>query len=162
MTVRSAGILLFRRTGQVGGRAGVEVLLGHMGGPFWARKDAGAWSIPKGEYAEPESPWAAARREFAEELGIAAPEGSPIPLGEVVQRNGKVVTAYALEGDLDAGAMVSNTFELEWPPHSGRVQEFPELDRAAWFTPAQARTKVLASQVELLDRFERRLAGSTG
>jgi predicted NUDIX family NTP pyrophosphohydrolase len=158
MTVRSAGILLFRRTGA----AGVEVLLGHMGGPFWARKDAGAWSIPKGEYAEPESPWAAARREFAEELGVAAPDGPAIPLGEVVQRNGKVVTAFAVEGDLDAAAMVSNTFELEWPPKSGRLQEFPELDRAAWFTPAVARTKVLASQGELLDRLERHLDTTVG
>jgi predicted NUDIX family NTP pyrophosphohydrolase len=158
VTVRSAGILLFRRTGE----AGVEVLLGHMGGPFWARKDAGAWSIPKGEYAEAEPPLAAARREFAEELGVEPPEGPAIPLGEVIQRNGKVVTAYAMEGDLDAEAMVSNTFELEWPPHSGRLQEFPELDRAAWFTPPLARTKVLASQVELLDRFERHLAAGAG
>ena len=144
--VTSAGIVLYRRTS-----AGIEILLGHMGGPYWARKDEGAWSIPKGEYDD-EEPYAAARREFAEELGHDAPNGVPVDLGQITQRNGKVVTAFALEGDLDAEAVVSNTFELEWPPRSGRVQAFPEIDRAAWFRPDEARAKALASQGELFDR----------
>jgi predicted NUDIX family NTP pyrophosphohydrolase len=150
----SAGILLFRRTA-----AGVEVLIAHMGGPYFATKDERAWSIPKGEYAAGESPWEAARREFAEEIGHPAPDGPPIELGEVVQRNGKVVTAYALEGDLDENTVVSNTFELEWPPRSGRLQQFPEIDRAAWLSLELARTKLISSQGELLDRLEQRLAG---
>jgi predicted NUDIX family NTP pyrophosphohydrolase len=145
--VRSAGILLFRRTG-----GGLEVLLAHMGGPYWSRKDEGAWSIPKGEYDASEPPLVAARREFTEELGAPPPAGDAIELGEVTQRNGKVVTAFAYEGDLDADAVVSNTFELEWPPKSGRLQSFPEIDRAAWFAPDVARVKLLASQGELLDR----------
>ena len=151
---RSAGILLFRRTA-----AGVEVLIAHMGGPYFAAKDERAWSIPKGEYAAGESPWAAARREFAEEIGHPAPDGPPIELGEVVQRNGKVVTAYALEGDLDESSVVSNTFELEWPPRSGRLEQFPEIDRAAWLSLEPARTKLISSQGELLDRLVQRLAG---
>lgn len=129
----------------------LEVLLVHPGGPFWARKDDGAWSIPKGEYDPGEQPLAAARREFAEELGVV-PDGSFLPLGEVKQKGGKVVTAFALEGDLDTGAIRPGTFEMEWPPRSGRVQSFPEVDRAGWFTVAQAREKLLPSQRELIDR----------
>jgi predicted NUDIX family NTP pyrophosphohydrolase len=154
MTARmSAGILLFRRTAA----GAIEVLLAHMGGPYWAGKDDGAWSIPKGEYDADEPPWDAARREFAEEIGQPAPDGPPLDLGSVTQRNGKVVTAYALEGDLDPEAMHSNTFELEWPPRSGRMQTFPEMDRAAWFAPDVARAKALASQGELILRLEQQL-----
>jgi predicted NUDIX family NTP pyrophosphohydrolase len=154
--LRSAGIVLYRRRGE-----GIEVLLGHMGGPYWARKDDGAWSIPKGEYGEDEEPYAAARREFAEEIGRPPPDSPPVELGQVRQRNGKVVTAFALEGDLDADSVVSNEFELEWPPRSGRLQSFPEIDRAAWFPPAEARTKALASQGELIDRLEAHLAAQS-
>ena len=142
MPRRSAGLLLWRRAGE-----GVEVLLGHPGGPLFARKDDGAWTIPKGEYDAAEDPLAAAHREFAEEIGVAPPDGDAVPLGEVTQRGGKVVTVWALEGDLDAAAMVSNLFAMEWPPRSGRVQEFPELDRAAWFPLDAARAKVFAAQV---------------
>jgi predicted NUDIX family NTP pyrophosphohydrolase len=142
----SAGLLRFRR------RAGrLEVLLVHPGGPFWARKDAGAWSIPKGEIEPGEAPEAVARREFAEETGFAA-EGQLLPLGEIVQRGGKRVTAFALEGDLDPAAIVSNTFEMEWPPRSGRRASFPEVDRAEWFELDVARRKILPAQAELLDR----------
>jgi len=140
---------VFRRT-----ESGPEVLIAHMGGPFWARKDDRAWSIPKGEYDDSEEPLACARREFAEELGQPPPEGDPISLGEITQSNGKVVTAWALEGDLDAGAVVSNTFEIEWPRGWGRLQEFPEIDRAAWVDLATARRKLIAAQAEFIDRFE--------
>ncbi len=122
---RSAGLLLFRHTDR-----GLEVLLGHMSGPFFARRDAGAWSVPKGEYEPDEPAWDAARREFQEELGIAPPEGEAIELGEVRQANGKVVTAWAIEADLDPAAMVPGTFRMEWPPKSGQVQEFPSW--TAW------------------------------
>jgi predicted NUDIX family NTP pyrophosphohydrolase len=150
--MRSAGLLLYRlRNGAP------EVLLGHMGGPFWARKDERAWSIPKGEHADDEDPLDAARREFAEETGSAPPEGEPLPLGEVRQAGGKRVTAWALEGDLDPSTVVSNTFTLEWPPRSGRRQEFPEIDRAAWFDLATARAKIVKGQVPLLDALERAL-----
>lgn len=142
----SAGILLYRRV------PSLEVLLAHMGGPFFARKDDGAWSIPKGEYGPDEDAFAAALREFAEELGSPAPSTQLVPLGSVRQANGKVVTAWAVEGDLDAAAIVSNTFDLEWPPRSGRVQSFPEVDRAAWFDLESARPKLVKGQVELLDR----------
>jgi predicted NUDIX family NTP pyrophosphohydrolase len=144
---RSAGILLFRRT-----EVGLEVLLGHMGGPFWARRDAGAWSVPKGELEAGEEPEAAARREFREELGLPVPDGELRTLGDVQQKNGKVVTAWALEADLDPDAVVPGTFELEWPKGSGRVQEFPEIDRVAWLTIDGARTKIVAAQQEFLDR----------
>lgn len=147
MVATSAGIVLYRRTG-----SGLEILLGHMGGPYWAKKDEGAWSIPKGEYDESEDAYAAARREFEEEIGQPPPSSEPVDLGQVTQRNGKVVTAFALEGDLDPVAVTSNVFELEWPPRSGRTQSFPEIDRAGWFGVAQARTKALASQGELFDR----------
>ena len=144
----SAGVLLHRhRDGQH------EVLLGHMGGPFWARKDEGAWSIPKGEYTEGEEPLAAARREFAEELGAPAPVDVRYePLGSVRQRGGKLVTIWAAEADFDVTEISSNLFEMEWPPHSGNRQSFPEIDRAAWFELPLARLKIVPGQVEFLDR----------
>jgi predicted NUDIX family NTP pyrophosphohydrolase len=142
----SAGIVLYRRTPTL------QVLLGHMGGPFFARKDDAAWSIPKGEYAPDEDAFAAAVREFAEELGSPAPDAGFVALGEVRQRNSKIVTAWAVEGDLDADAIVSNTFEIEWPPRSGRRAEFPEIDRAAWFDLDTARRKMVGGQAQLLDR----------
>jgi predicted NUDIX family NTP pyrophosphohydrolase len=145
----SAGILMWRRSA----RGDVEVLLGHFGGPFWAKRDAGAWVIPKGLIEEGESAEQAARREFAEELGTA-PEGPLIPLGSIRQKGGKWVEAFALEGDLDAAAILSNNFTLEWPPKSGRFASHPEIDRAAWFGLAEARTKILPSQLPILDRFE--------
>jgi predicted NUDIX family NTP pyrophosphohydrolase len=123
-----------------------------MGGPFWAKKDDGAWTIPKGEYAESEEPLAAARREFAEELGVPAPDGDYVPLGSVSQRGGKVVTAWAVAADIDVTAITSNTFEIEWPPRSGRRQQFPELDRAAWFDLDTARRKLVPAQAGLLDQ----------
>jgi predicted NUDIX family NTP pyrophosphohydrolase len=144
---RSAGILLWRR-----GEAGPEVLIGHMGGPFWARKDDAAWSLPKGELEPGEDALAVARREFEEETGSPVPGTDLVPLGEVRQSGGKVLAVWAAEGDLDAGAVVSNTFALEWPPRSGRVQEFPEIDRAAWVPVDVARTKLVKGQVPLLDR----------
>lgn len=145
---RSAGIVLYRRTAD----GAVEVLLGHMGGPFWARKDAGAWTIPKGEVGPGEEPVAVARREFEEELGVAVPTGDLVDLGEVRQAGGKVVRAWAVEGDLDADDIVSNTFELEWPPRSGRFQAFPEIDRAAWMSVESARAAIIEAQRLLLDR----------
>jgi predicted NUDIX family NTP pyrophosphohydrolase len=149
---RSAGILLYRVA-----RGEPEVLLVHPGGPFWARKDAGAWSIPKGEYADGEDPRAAALREFEEETGTALTPGELIELGEVKQKGGKVVTAWAAEGDLDADAIRSNTFTMEWPPRSGRTAEFPEIDRATWFGIDAAREKLVAAQAEFLDRLVERL-----
>jgi predicted NUDIX family NTP pyrophosphohydrolase len=147
MAARSAGILLFRRRPD-----GPEVLLVHPGGPYWARKDLGAWSIPKGEHADGEDPLACARREFEEETGIAPPEGALLELGEVRQRSGKRVSAWALEGDLDPATVRSNTFTIEWPPRSGRTQEFPEVDRAAWFGVDEARRRLNPAQAELVDR----------
>lgn len=144
---RSAGLLLFRHTDR-----GLEVLLGHMGGPLFARRDAGAWSVPKGEYEPDEPAWDAARREFQEELGIAPPEGEAIELGEVRQANGKVVTAWAIEADLDPAAMAPGTFRMEWPPKSGQVQEFPELDRVEWLSVERAREVVVTAQATFLDR----------
>ncbi len=133
---------------------GLEVLLVHPGGPFWARRDLGAWSIPKGEYGPDEAPLAAARREFAEELGVAAPEGPIEDLGEVRQKSGKRVRAWALAGDVDVSRVRSNTFTLEWPPRSGVTQEFPEVDRAEWFGLTVAREKMIPAQVALLDRLQ--------
>ena len=148
---RSAGILLHRD------RAGVrEVLLVHPGGPFWARKDAGAWSIPKGEYEDGEDARACALREFGEEIGTPPPDGDLVDLGEVRQRGGKVVAAWALEGDADAEEVHSNTFTLEWPPRSGKLREFPEIDRAAWFSLDEARERILPGQAPLLDRLAER------
>jgi predicted NUDIX family NTP pyrophosphohydrolase len=124
----------------------------HPGGPFWAKKDAGAWSIPKGEYEDGEDARACALREFAEELGSAPPDGELVDLGEIRQRGGKVVTAWALAGDADADAIHSNTFSMEWPPRSGTMREFPEVDRAAWFSLDEARERILPAQAPLLDR----------
>ena len=152
MAKQSAGILLYRlRAGEP------EVLLVHPGGPFWARKDGGAWSIPKGEYEEGDDPRAAALREFEEETGRPLEAGELAALGKIKQRGGKVVTAWAAAGDLDPASITSNTFELEWPPRSGRMREFPEVDRAQWFALAEARTKILPAQEELLDRLLERL-----
>jgi predicted NUDIX family NTP pyrophosphohydrolase len=145
---RSAGLLLHRV--RDGAR---EVLLVHPGGPFWARRDAGAWSIPKGECEEGEDPQACARREFEEELGVPAPEPADLTeLGSIKQSGGKVVTAWAAAGDLDPAAIRSGTFELEWPPRSGRTQAFPEVDRAGWFSLDEAREKLVPAQAALLDR----------
>lgn len=152
----SAGLLLHRGTG-----ARLEVLLAHMGGPFWARKDDAAWSIPKGEYEHGEDAFATARREFAEELGAPAPEVAWSELGSVRQAGGKVVTVWCGESDLDVTRIVSNTFTMEWPRHSGRMQTFPEVDRAAWFTPEDARRKLVAGQVVFVDRLVSLLATST-
>ena len=152
MVKRSAGILLYR-----GSDDALEVLLVHPGGPFWARKDAGAWSIPKGEYEDGEDPRACALREFEEETGTALPPGELIDLGEIRQKGGKVVTAWAAAGDLDAAAVRSNTFAMEWPPRSGRQTEFPEIDRAGWFGVDDAREKLNAAQTEFLDRLLGRL-----
>jgi predicted NUDIX family NTP pyrophosphohydrolase len=148
---RSAGILLHRNKN--GAR---EVLLVHPGGPFWAKKDAGAWSIPKGEYEDGEDARACALREFGEELGAPPPEGELVDLGEVRQKGGKVVTAWALEGDADAASITSNTFTMEWPPRSGQTKEFPEIDRAGWFALDTARDKILPAQAPLLDRLAER------
>ncbi|MEU6007559.1 NUDIX domain-containing protein [Streptomyces sp. NPDC047453] len=144
---RSAGLLLYRRFGD-----GLEVLLGHMGGPFFARREAGAWTVPKGEYDPEEPAWEAARREFREELGLPPPDGEAVPLGEVRQTNGKTVTAWAIEGDLDPAAIVPGTFTMEWPPRSGRTQEFPELDRVAWLGLDRAREVIVTAQAAFLDR----------
>ncbi|MCX5337623.1 MULTISPECIES: NUDIX domain-containing protein [unclassified Streptomyces] len=144
----SAGLLLFRHTDD-----GLEVLLGHMGGPFFARRDAGAWTVPKGEYVADEEPaWDAARREFQEELGLPPPDGEALALGEVKQTNGKVVTAWAIEADLDPATVVPGTFRMEWPPKSGQEQEFPELDRVEWFALDRARTVIVKAQTTFLDR----------
>ncbi len=152
MPKRSAGILLYRLTGEE-----PEVLLVHPGGPFWARRDAGAWSIPKGEYEEGEDPRACALREFEEETGTALAATQLTDLGSVKQKGGKVVTAWAAEGNLDADAVRSNTFTMEWPPRSGRTDEFPEIDRAEWFYPETARQKLVSAQAGLLDRLLERL-----
>jgi len=153
MPARSAGLLLHRR-----GADGIEVLIAHMGGPFWAKKDDGAWSIPKGEFDEGEEPLAAALREFAEEIGRPAPEGPTVALGEFRQSNGKRVTVFAREADLDASDVRSNHFEMEWPPRSGRVASFPEIDRAEWMTLDRARTRLVKGQVPALDALAEVLA----
>ena len=152
MAKRSAGILMYR-----GSPPRLELLLVHPGGPFWARKDLGAWSIPKGEYAEGEDPLAVAKREFAEELGSPPPQGTVVTLGELVQPSRKLITAFALEGDFDPATLTSNRFELEWPRGSGRKQSFPEVDRAAWFAPAKAREKIQPGQAPFIDRLLERL-----
>ena len=152
----SAGVLLFRR---VNGR--LEVLLGHLGGPFFAGKDRNGWGIPKGEVGEGEDLLAAAKREFAEETGLK-PGGAFIPLGSVKQKSGKVVHAWAAEADFDPAKLRSNTFELEWPRGSGAIHAFPEVDRAAWFEVAAARAKIIAAQAEFLDRLATALAGGQG
>jgi predicted NUDIX family NTP pyrophosphohydrolase len=149
MTKESAGLLLYRRRAE-----GIEVLLVHPGGPFWAKKDLGAWSIPKGEAAPGEDLLARARQEFLEETGFA-PEGPVAPLAPVRQTGGKLVHGFALEGDCDAAAIRSNSFTLEWPPRSGQFREFPEVDRAAWFDLQTARQKINQAQSALLDELER-------
>ena len=149
MAITSAGILMYHH-----GDAGLVVLLVHPGGPFWRNRDLGAWSIPKGELDDGEDPETAARREFAEELGINA-TGPLRPLGQVRQRSGKIVLAFALEGTLDAGAARSNEISVEWPPRSGRTISVPEIDRAEWFPLALARDKILVSQQPFLGRLER-------
>ncbi|POX38716.1 DNA mismatch repair protein MutT [Streptomyces sp. Ru73] len=150
---RSAGLLLYRRTG-----TGVELLLAHMGGPLWARRTAGAWTLPKGEYVPPEEPLAAARREFREELGLPPPEGPYVPLGEVRQSGGKTVTAWAVEGDLDPASIVPGTFETEWPRGSGTLRTFPEIDRVAWHTPDRAVEVLITAQRAFVDRLGAHLA----
>jgi predicted NUDIX family NTP pyrophosphohydrolase len=145
---QSAGVLLYRRKDRT-----LEVFLVHPGGQFWARKDQGSWSIPKGEYGPEEDPLDAARREFEEETGSRA-EGDFRELPEIRQKGGKLVRAWALEGDLDPDGIRSNTFRMEWPPHSGAFKDFPEVDRAAWFPLETARLKMLKSQVPLLDHLE--------
>ena len=152
MPKRSAGVLMFRKSG-----AEFAVLLVHPGGPFWRNKDRGAWSIPKGEYAEGEEPLAVARRELEEETG-ARPRGAFSSLGDVVQTGGKRVSAWAVEGDFDPAALVSNSFEIEWPPRSGRRATFPEVDRAEWFSPAVARDKIVAGQRIFIDRLAQLIA----
>ena len=147
MPRRSAGILLWRRRG-----GALEVLLVHPGGPLWARRDAGAWSIPKGEYDDGEDPRAVALRELEEETGHRLADADLLPLGEVRQGGGKLVSAWAAPGDLDPEAITSNTFTMQWPPRSGRLQEFPEVDRAGWFDPPTARAKLLPAQAQLVDR----------
>ncbi|MEK8071150.1 NUDIX domain-containing protein [Rhodococcoides navarretei] len=149
MVETSAGILLYRV-----GVDGPEVLIAHPGGPFWARKDDGAWSIVKGLITDGEDPWTAAQREFREEVGVEVPAGEPVDLGTVRQRGGKIVTAFGVEADLDVSNAVSNTFEIEWPPKSGVMKSFPEVDRVEWFPLAQARAKLLASQHPFLDALE--------
>ncbi len=146
MPKRSAGLLLFRRAPEL------EVLLAHPGGPLWVRKDE--WTVPKGEYAPDEEPLAAAYREFTEEIGVAPPDGEPLLLGEITQKGGKIVVCWALEGDLDTSLVVSNTFTMTW---AGRVQEFPEIDRAEWFSVEVARTKLKAAQAPFLDRLMQQL-----
>lgn len=147
----SAGILLYRINNK-----NLEVLLVHPGGPFWAKKDNGAWSLPKGEYAAEEDPWAAAQREFSEELGCAAPTGERIELGEVKYSN-KILTAWAVQGDLDPTSIKSNTFTMQWPPKSDQTQEFPEVDRAEWCSVAVAQTKLVPGQVALVTRLAEQL-----
>jgi predicted NUDIX family NTP pyrophosphohydrolase len=152
MPKRSAGILLYRRRGD-----GLEVLLVHPGGPYWARRDAGSWSIPKGEYEKGEDPRACALREFEEETGGKLEPTELIDLGTVTQKGGKEVTAWAAKGDLDPDTVRSNTFTMEWPPRSGTMAEFPEVDRADWFDPDTAREKLVSAQAELLQRLLERL-----
>lgn len=156
MARESAGILMYRRDA-----GALEVLLVHFGGPFWANKDEGAWAIPKGLIEPGESAEAAARREFGEELGTPA-EGALLPLGRIVQKGGKSVEAFALDGDLVADAIAGNHFTIEWPPRSGQFRSYPEVDRACWYSLAEARAKMLQSQLPLLDLLERALAEKGG
>ena len=158
MAARSAGLLLHRLTAQ----GVVEVLIAHPGGPFWARKDSGAWSIPKGEYDPGEDALAAAYREFKEEVGLNAPTVPPLILGEVKQPGGKVVTVWAVASDLDVSNAASNTFELEWPKGSGRVQQFPEVDRVEWCSLSLARTRLLKGQLPFLERLVGALSAEPG
>jgi predicted NUDIX family NTP pyrophosphohydrolase len=154
MPKRSAGILMFRQTDR-----GTEVLLVHPGGPFWRNKDSGAWSIPKGEYGGAEEAESVARREFLEETGAPATARLQ-PLGTLRQPSGKIVSGFAMEGDFDVDALQSNSFELEWPPHSGRTQSFPEVDRARWFTVEEARIAILPGQAPFLSELLQLLGNS--
>jgi predicted NUDIX family NTP pyrophosphohydrolase len=156
--VTSAGLLLYRRTSA----GALEVLLGHMGGPFWARKDEAAWSIPKGEHGPDEAPLDAARREFAEELGSPAPDVDYVELGSVRASGGKTVTAWAGSADFDADAIVSGTFEMEWPPRSGQMQSFPEIDRARWLSLDEAAAKLVKGQRPFLARLSELLSQEPG
>ena len=153
MAARSAGTLVYRNRAKA-----IEVLLVHPGGPFWQKRDLGAWSIPKGEYADHEDAEATARREFTEETGWTI-AGEMTPLGDIRQKAGKTVSAFAAEGDFDPATLASNSFEMEWPPRSGRVASFPEVDRAGWFALAYAREKIIEGQRPLLDRLEALLGG---
>jgi predicted NUDIX family NTP pyrophosphohydrolase len=149
MRKKSAGLLLFRRRDNL-----LEVFLVHPGGPYWANNDLGSWSIAKGEYEEKENALEVAKREFLEETGCAV-DGEFIPLGQIKQPSGKIITAWALEGDCDAGSIASNTFSLEWPPKSGRMQEFPEVDRAEWFSIDSAKERILKGQRGFLEKLEK-------
>lgn len=149
----SAALLLFKH-----GAGGLEVFLVHPGGPFWAKKDLGAWSLPKGEYESSEDPLSAALREFEEETGFRLEPANPLPLGELKQPGGKIVTAWAMEGDVDAALVRSNLFEIEWPPKSGKRRQFPEVDRGGWFSLEQAREKLLKGQSEFLTRLAAKLS----
>jgi predicted NUDIX family NTP pyrophosphohydrolase len=153
MAKKSAGLLLYR---EISGH--LEVLLVHPGGPFWAKKDEGAWSIPKGEFEDNEDPFSAAKREFAEETGLS-PDGEAIPLQPVRQPSGKLIYAWAMRREVDPAQFRSNTFSMEWPPKSGRYQEFPEIDRAAWFTIEAARHKIVKGQAPFLDQLQCKLRG---
>jgi predicted NUDIX family NTP pyrophosphohydrolase len=157
MTRRSAGILMYRRSSR-----GIELLLAHPGGPFWASKDEGAWSIPKGEYGEGEDALIAAKREFAEELGVAPPARPFLDLGAIKQPSRKVIAVFAVEGDFDPAVLASNRFELEWPPRSGRTQSFAEIDCAQWFTPSEGREKIQHGQAGFIDRLLACLGLATG
>ena len=148
-TKQSAGLLMYRKRGGV-----LQILLVHPGGPFWDKKDVGSWSIPKGEFSQDEDVLKAARREFEEETGFL-PTGNFIRLGAIKQPSGKLIHAWAFEGDLDAGKIKSNTFSMEWPPHSGKQQEFPEVDRGEWFTMKAAREKIIKGQVGFVDELQR-------
>lgn len=150
MSKLSAGVLVYRVRDGV-----VEVLIAHPGGPFWAGKDDGAWSIPKGEYTDGEDPWTVAQREFAEEVGLAVPDGPHAELGALQQPSGKLVTVFAVQGDVEVTDAHSNTFTMEWPKGSGRMREFPEVDRVGWFPVETARTKLLTGQRAFLDRLPR-------
>ena len=155
MPQRSAGLLLYRHR-----QGGVEVLLVHPGGPFWARKDEGAWGIPKGEHGPGEDPLAAARREFAEETGEGAPAGEAAVLGAFRQPSGKIIDAWAIEGDFDPATLKSNTFTMEWPRRSGKIIEVPEVDRAGWFAPEEAARKLIVGQRPILEALLQRLGPS--
>jgi predicted NUDIX family NTP pyrophosphohydrolase len=154
MAIRSAGILLWRR---VPVTSDLEVFIAHMGGPFWAKKDAGAWSIPKGEYGDDEQALAAALREFAEEVGVPAPTADYVSLGEFRQSSGKLITAFAAQSDFEVDEVHSNTFPAEWPPRSGRIQQFPEIDRAEWMPLDAARVHLVKGQLPMVDALEQSL-----
>ena len=149
MPRKSAGLLIYREAAH---GSGIQVLLVHPGGPFWRNKDSGAWTIPKGEFDDDEEPLEAAKREFTEELGSLPPGGEYFPLKPIKQKSGKIVHAWAVEGNFDPATLKSNTFSCEWPPKSRRMQEFPEVDRAAWFAPDEAKRKILLAQSALIDQ----------